>query len=392
MRINEISLVNELGTVKKVNTGIDMKAELAKRDAQISSPGTNPTLNTRTNVTRNSNSGTGASKKTFSKYISKTGDLGGTSLSTVNNFTSTKDGTTGTSTKRFVRPGGAGTQSVTDVGTGKTTNTKFQLKGPQSWAYDKPKLNASKKVKEGDMEADEKNPYAQPYIDEPEWKMLHDMDDDIIQAYVKHKKFRGRVTRMPTESEFKPHMMYDPKTGKGKMAKKEADHLKMKEKGWGHDKPIKEDGVIVPGVNTTADVKPGQTEKEAAKFGNGKIKPLMPKGKSNSHILFNLGLAESLIDKKLKEVDKDGDGKDDLAGFDAKTTYALKALQAKYPHADNLMSAMMAQTEQTLQNQYKGDMKRDELDKKHNDRFHELEKKLINIIKKNELKEGKKGR
>ncbi len=118
----------------------------------------------------------------------------------------------------------------------------------------------------------------------------------------------------------------------------------------------------------------------------------MPKGKSNSHILFNLGLAESLIDKKLKEVDKDGDGKDDLAGFDAKTTYALKALQAKYPHADNLMSAMMAQTEQTLQNQYKGDMKRDELDKKHNDRFHELEKKLINIIKKNELKEGKKGR
>ena len=55
---------------------------------------------------------------------------------------------------------------------------------------------------------------------------------------------------------------------------------------------INEDGVIVPGVNTTVDVKPGQTEIEAAKFGNGKIKPLMPKGKSNSHILFNLGLAE----------------------------------------------------------------------------------------------------
>ena len=140
MKINDIT--NENSGVKRVNTGIDMKAALAKRDAQISSPGTNPTLNTRTNITRNSNSDTGASKKTFSKYISKTGDLGGTSLSKVNNFTSTKDGTTGTSTKRFVRPGGAGTQSVTDVGTGKTTNTKFQLKGPQSWAYDKPKLNA----------------------------------------------------------------------------------------------------------------------------------------------------------------------------------------------------------------------------------------------------------
>ncbi|SVC63283.1 uncharacterized protein METZ01_LOCUS316137, partial [marine metagenome] len=61
---------------------------------------------------------------------------------------------------------------------------------------------------------------------------------------------------------------------------------------------INEQGVIVPGVNTTIDVKPGQTEIEAAKFGNGKIKPLMPKGKSSSHILFNLGLAEKKIIKK----------------------------------------------------------------------------------------------
>jgi len=141
MKINEITTTDVPGPnkIKRVNTGVDMKAELAKRAAQISSPGTNPTLNTRTNVTRNSDYNTGTSKKTFSKYIQKTGDRGGTSLSKVNNFTSTKDGTTGTSTKRFVRPGGSGTQSVTDVGTGKTTNTKFQLKGPQSWAYDKPK-------------------------------------------------------------------------------------------------------------------------------------------------------------------------------------------------------------------------------------------------------------
>ena len=55
-----------------------------------------------------------------------------------------------------------------------------------------------------------------------------------------------------------------------------------------------EDGVIVPGVNTTVDVKPGETERQAAKFGNGKIKPLMPKrGKSQSiNTLYNLGLAE----------------------------------------------------------------------------------------------------
>ena len=58
--------------------------------------------------------------------------------------------------------------------------------------------------------------------------------------------------------------------------------------------PVKEDGVIVPGVNTTVDVNPGETERQAAKFGNGKIKPLMPKrGKSQSiNTLYNMGLAE----------------------------------------------------------------------------------------------------
>ena len=57
---------------------------------------------------------------------------------------------------------------------------------------------------------------------------------------------------------------------------------------------IKEDGVIVPGVNTTVDVKPGETERQAAKFGNGKIKELMPKARKNSkpNTLYNIGLAE----------------------------------------------------------------------------------------------------
>jgi hypothetical protein len=31
---------------------------------------------------------------------------------------------------------------------------------------------------------------------------------------------------------------------------------------------LSEDGKIVPGVNTTVDVKPGETERQAAKFGN----------------------------------------------------------------------------------------------------------------------------
>jgi len=298
--LNKLKKVGENTGIKKVNTGIDMKAELAKRDAQISSPGTNATLNTRTNVTRNSNSATGTTHKTFSKYIQKTGDLGGTSLSKVNNIKKSADGATGTTTKRFVKPGGAGTQTVTDVGTGKTTRTNFQLKGPQTWAYDKPKLNASKK--------------------------------------------------------------------------------------------IKEDGVIVPGVNTTVDVKPGQTEKEAAKFfGKGKPAELHKKARknSNAHNLYNLGL--------VSENKKKDDKPSDIEGFDPQTAMDIKKLKAKYPHADNIMSALMAQTTQTLKNQYKGDKRRDEQDKKqdeqdkkHNKRFQELEQKLFNIVQKNKLKEGKK--
>lgn len=39
------------------------------------------------------------------------------------------------------------------------------------------------------------------------------------------------------EDEFKPHMMYDPKTGKAYKAKTMKDHLKMKKMGYTHEKP-----------------------------------------------------------------------------------------------------------------------------------------------------------
>ena len=41
------------------------------------------------------------------------------------------------------------------------------------------------------------------------------------------------------DEKFKPHMMYDPKTGKGKMAKVEKDHKDLAKKGWTHEKPKK---------------------------------------------------------------------------------------------------------------------------------------------------------
>jgi hypothetical protein len=51
--------------------------------------------------------------------------------------------------------------------------------------------------------------------------------------------FRNKtgVTSESKDEKFEPHMMYDPKTGEGKMAKVEADHIKMKKMGYSHDKP-----------------------------------------------------------------------------------------------------------------------------------------------------------
>ena len=39
------------------------------------------------------------------------------------------------------------------------------------------------------------------------------------------------------EKDFKPHMMYDPKTGKAVEAKTYKQHLELKEKGYTHEKP-----------------------------------------------------------------------------------------------------------------------------------------------------------
>jgi hypothetical protein len=64
------------------------------------------------------------------------------------------------------------------------------------------------------------------------------------------------------------------------------------------ERAVTEDGKIVPGVNTTVDVKPGETERQAAKFGNKLTKSgpplLMAAATKNStpNKLFNVGLAE----------------------------------------------------------------------------------------------------
>ena len=64
-------------------------------------------------------------------------------------------------------------------------------------------------------------------------------------------KKKGYPYNEDDEKDFKPHMMYDPKTGKGYKAKTYQDHLDMKKKGYGHDKPeVKEAKIIDSGSVT----------------------------------------------------------------------------------------------------------------------------------------------
>ena len=64
--------------------------------------------------------------------------------------------------------------------------------------------------------------------------------------------------------DFKPHMMYDPKTGKGYEAKTMDDHLRMKKMGYSHEKPKMEAYEIGTKeyANHTKKTTPGQFESQ----------------------------------------------------------------------------------------------------------------------------------
>jgi hypothetical protein len=73
-------------------------------------------------------------------------------------------------------------------------------------------------------------------------------DDTVFQRARQHtqkNRYQAEesesVEECKDEEDFKPHMMYDPKTGKGYMAKKYEDHVKMGKMGYTHDKPEMEE-------------------------------------------------------------------------------------------------------------------------------------------------------
>ena len=104
--------------------------------------------------------------------------------------------------------------------------------------------------------------------------------------------------RKKSES-FEPHMMYDPKTGKGYKAEKEADHLRMKKMGYVHDKPEVNEKYKIMHKTMSAALQHAYDEAEKKGFEVDKddidnkvaMGPRKPSsGKTNS---YNLGLSKN---------------------------------------------------------------------------------------------------
>jgi hypothetical protein len=82
------------------------------------------------------------------------------------------------------------------------------------------------------------------------------------------------------------------------------------------------------------------------------------------------------------------DSKDEepkLKGFDAKTQYAIQKLKARYPHADDLLSALLADVDKNELDGDQADAQHDKADKDIIMRLTDLEKRLDNI--ENKVKE-----
>ena len=77
------------------------------------------------------------------------------------------------------------------------------------------------------------------------------------------QKAKSDISKAKTEAVEYPHMMYDPKTGKGYEAKNKEDHDKMDKMGYTHDKPeVKESKNIVDEI--TAIMEDGYSQEPTA--------------------------------------------------------------------------------------------------------------------------------
>ena len=85
---------------------------------------------------------------------------------------------------------------------------------------------------EAPIEQDKDNPVAKPYVDMPEWKALHDMDDKIIDAYIKHKEVKegGMPSSIIKHKQKLAHMSDEELADRFKGY----DEKKLRQMAWSH--------------------------------------------------------------------------------------------------------------------------------------------------------------
>ena len=125
-------------------------------------------------------------------------------------------------------------------------------------------------------------------------------------------KGKGYPHNEDDEKNFKPHMMYDPKTGKGYKADTYQDHLDMKKKGYGHDKPddkkkVEEEVGLDEAKTVTLVAKKGSKTLET-------VKKVSPKERKTVEMLMKSAHGK---DVKIEVVKEDIEQVDEL---DTKTT------------------------------------------------------------------------
>ena len=140
-------------------------------------------------------------------------------------------------------------ESVTKEGT-KEEYKKFFDAAMKKFGIDSP----------ADLKSDEEKKKFFDYVD----KNYKGEKDEAYHAKI--KEWSG----MNEADDFKTHMMYDPKTGKGYEAKTMDDHLRMKKMGYSHEKPKMEAYELGTDeyTNHTKKMTPGQFESQGKEDWN----------------------------------------------------------------------------------------------------------------------------
>ena len=108
------------------------------------------------------------------------------------------------------------------------------------------------------------------HILEERYTDLMSKDISLLEEELMVEEVVDHLIFMSEAKKFKPHMMYDPKSGAKKMAKTEKDHLALKDKGWGHEE-VEEDVAANSVAGGGVDLSPTVRMKKGRKFATFKV-------------------------------------------------------------------------------------------------------------------------